>query len=70
MSVSLDVDWGGTGSKAVDAEPFTTLVPTFFIGQGFGFMPESMRLLKPFAVTAQLGYAIPTKSSVNHLKLN
>jgi len=24
-----------------------------------------MRLLKPFAVTAQLGYAIPTKSSVN-----
>jgi hypothetical protein len=49
----------------VDAEPFTTLVPTFFIGQGFGFMPESMRLLKPFAVTAQLGYAIPTKSSVN-----
>lgn len=65
MSISLDVDWGGTGSKAVDAEPFTTLVPTFFVGQGFGFMPESMRLLKPFAVTAQLGYAIPTKSSVN-----
>ena len=51
------IDWGGTGSKAVDAEPFTTLVPTFFVGQGFGFMPESMRLLKPFAVTAQLGYA-------------
>jgi hypothetical protein len=40
MSISLDVDWGGTGSKAVDAEPFTTLVPTFFVGQGFGFMPE------------------------------
>ena len=66
MSISLDVDWGGTGSKAVDAEPFTTLVPTFFIGQGFGFMPEfSMNFLKPFAVTAQLGYAMPTKSSVN-----
>ena len=64
MSISLDVDWGGTGSKAVDAEPFTTLVPTFFVGQGFGFMPKSMRLLKPFAVAAQLGYAIPTKSSV------
>jgi hypothetical protein len=65
MSLSLDVDWGGTGSKVVDAEPFTTLVPTFFIDQGFGFMPESLRLLKPFAVAAQLGYAIPTKSSVN-----
>jgi hypothetical protein len=28
-------------------------------------MPESLRLLKPFAVAAQLGYAIPTKSSVH-----
>ncbi len=64
MSVSLDVDWGGTGSKAVDAESFTTLSPTFFIGKGFGFLPESMKLFKPFAVTAQLGYGIPTKSSV------
>src|SRR4029077_18107151 len=60
MSISLDVDWGGAGSK-----PLTTLGPTFFIGRGFGFMPESMRLSKPFAVTAQLGNAIPTKSSVN-----
>jgi len=52
-----------TGSGAVDAESFTTLTPTLFLGQGFGFLPESMRLLKPFAVTAQLGYAIPTQSS-------
>jgi hypothetical protein len=64
MSVSLDVDWGGTGSQAVDAEPFTTLVPTLFIGKGFGQLPQSLWALKPFAVTAQLGYAIPTKSSV------
>src|SRR5262245_23927513 len=28
-------------------------------------MSESMRLLRPFAVTAQLGDAIPTKSSAN-----
>jgi hypothetical protein len=64
MSLSLDVDWGGTGSNAVDAESFTTLTPTFFMGKGFGFMPDPMRLFKPFAVTAQLGYAIPTKSSI------
>jgi hypothetical protein len=63
LSVSLDVDWGGTGAKAVDVESFTTLTPTVFAGQGFGFMPESLKLLRPFAVTAQVGYAVPTKSS-------
>ncbi len=40
MSVSLDVDWGGTGSSAVDAKFFTTLAPTLFYGKGFGFLPE------------------------------
>lgn len=63
LSVSLDVDWGGTGAKEVDAESFTTLTPTIFAGQGFGFLPESMKLLRPFAITAQVGYAVPTKSS-------
>jgi hypothetical protein len=64
MSVSLDADWGKTGSSAVDAESFTTLTPTFFMGKGFNFMPESLKLFEPFAVTVQLGYAFPTKSSV------
>jgi len=64
MSVSLDADWGKTGSSAVDAESFTTLTPTFFMGKGFNFMPDSLKLFRPFAVTAQLGYAFPTKSSV------
>jgi hypothetical protein len=63
MSVSLDADWGGTGSSAIDAEPFTTLTPTLFLGKGLGFMPSP--LLKPFAITAQVGYAIPTKSSTS-----
>lgn len=64
MSASLDVDWGGTGSSVVGAEEFTTLTPTLFLGKGFGFLPDSMKLLKPFAVTAQVGYAILTQSSV------
>lgn len=63
MSASLDVDWGGTGDKSV-AESFTTLTPTLFLGQGFGFLPERLKYLKPIAVTAQLGYAVPTQSSV------
>jgi hypothetical protein len=63
MSVSLDVDWGGTGASAVDAEPFTTLTPTLFVGKGLGFMQAP--LLRPFAITAQVGYAIPTESSTS-----
>jgi hypothetical protein len=63
MSVSLDADWGSTGAKAVDAESFTTLTPTLFLGKGFGFM--NAPLLKPFAITAQVGYAIPTKDSTS-----
>jgi hypothetical protein len=62
MSASLDVDWGGTGDKAV-AESFSTLTPTLFIGKGFGFMPESLKYLKPLAITGQVGYAVPTQSS-------
>ena len=63
MSVSLDVDWGGTGAREVGAASFSTLTPTAFFGQGFGFLPESMKLLRPFAITGQIGYAVPTKSS-------
>ncbi len=63
MSVSLDVDWGGTGAREVGAESFSTLTPTTFFGQGFGFLPQSMMLLRPFAITGQIGYAVPTESS-------
>jgi len=63
MSASLDIEWGGTGSHAVGAEPFTTLTPTWFAGKGFGLLPESMKLLRPFGVTAKVGYSFPTESS-------
>lgn len=63
MSASLDVDWGGTGSKAIDAESVTTLTPTVFVGKGFGFLPEELKYLKPIAITGQVGYAVPTESS-------
>jgi hypothetical protein len=65
MSVSLDVDWGGTGNRAVGADQFTTLTPTLFVGKGFGFLPESMKFFKPLAVTAQVGYAVPTESATS-----
>jgi len=51
---------GGTGSSNVAAPSFSTLTPTVFIGKGFGDLPDSMAWLRPVAVTAQVGIALPT----------
>jgi hypothetical protein len=48
----------------VGAAPFTTLTPTWYAGKGFGFLPQSMKFLKPLGVTVQLGYSFPTQSSM------
>jgi len=63
MAAALVVDWGGTGSRAVGAAPFTTLTPTWYAGKGFNFLPQSMKFLKPLGATTQLGYSFPTESS-------
>jgi len=61
--VSTGVDWevGGTGSRAV-AERTSTFTPTIKFGKGFGDLPESMKDLRPLAVTGTVGYVIPTAS--------
>jgi hypothetical protein len=64
MSAALNVEWGGTGSNSVDADSFSTLTPTFFFGKGFGDLPNSFGWLRAFAVTGQVGYAVPTKSAI------
>lgn len=63
MSAALSVEWGGTGAEQVGAERFSTITPTLFVGKGFGGLPDSMRWARPFAVTAQVGYAIPSSRS-------
>jgi hypothetical protein len=63
LSAALIVDWGGTGSKTVGAESFTTLTPTWYAGKGFNFLPESMKFFRPFGVTTVLGYSFPIESS-------
>ena len=68
MSVALDADWGGTGAKSIGAEPFTTLTPTWLAGKGFGFLPDNLKLLRPFAVTTELGYSFPTQSSTTEFE--
>jgi hypothetical protein len=59
MSVGLSVEWGGTGSKSVGADPFNTYTPTFYFGKGLGDLPDTLSWIRPVAITGQIGYAIP-----------
>jgi hypothetical protein len=62
MSVGLGIEWGGTGSATVGAERFNVYTPTLFFGKGLGDLPDTMSMLRPIAVTGQIGYAIPGRS--------
>ena len=59
----LIVDWGHTGSTGSGfATTFSQVTPTLYFGKGFGDLPDSFSWIRPFAVTGQVGYQIPTNS--------
>lgn len=63
MLLGLIVDWGGTGATNPGfGNSFSTLTPTFYFGKGFGELPETVGWARPFAVTGQIGYQIPSSS--------
>jgi hypothetical protein len=64
VSAGLDWDIGGSGSKRV-ADRFSTYTPTIKFGKGFGDLPESLNYLRPFALTATVGYAVPGASDAS-----
>jgi hypothetical protein len=64
MSGALVVEFGHTGSASVGAESFSAYTPTLYFGQGFGGLPDNMRMARPLALTGQIGYSIPSKSSI------
>jgi len=59
LSVGGEIDLGGTGSKLIGSDSYSTYTPTLYYGKGFGDLPNVLKYLKPFAVTGTLGYAIP-----------
>jgi hypothetical protein len=61
-SIGLRWDIGGSGRKSLGNDSFSTFTPTFYFGKGFGDLPDSVPLLKPFAITGTLGLGIPTSS--------
>jgi hypothetical protein len=62
LSVGLDTEVGSTGSKKI-GDDFSTFTPGVFFGKGFGDLPPSLSLLRPFAITGVLGVAIPERGS-------
>ena len=58
LTAGIDWEIGGTGSKAV-ADRSSTYTPTIKFGKGFGDLPDSLKYLRPLAITGTLGYAIP-----------
>jgi hypothetical protein len=71
MSAALNVEWGGTGAQSVGAERFNVYTPTLFFGKGFGDLPQSAGWFRAFAITGQVGYAIPAqRSTVNSIDID
>ncbi|HYS46735.1 MAG TPA: hypothetical protein VEM35_09860 [Rhizomicrobium sp.] len=58
MSAGLDWEIGGSGSMSV-ADRSSTYTPTIKFGKGFGDLPDGIGYLRPLALTATVGYAIP-----------
>ena len=63
FSIGTDIDLGGTGTRRVGPEGFTTYTPTLFYGKGFGDLPESLEWFQPLAITGTFGGTIPSRSS-------
>lgn len=62
VSVGMETDLGGTGSKSAGRDSYTTFVPTVYFGKGFGDLPDALWPLKPLAVTGTLGLDFPTEA--------
>jgi len=67
LSTGVDWDIGGSGAKRIGAESFSTLTPALFFGKGFGDLPESMKFVRPLAVTGLVGVGIPTRSGTTSI---
>jgi hypothetical protein len=57
MSVGLNFEWGGSGAQDVGADRFTAYTPMVYFGKGLGDLP--IGAARAFAITGQVGYAIP-----------
>ena len=61
VAAGVDIEVGGTGQQRVGASSFSTFTPSLFFGEGLGDLPDSLRYLRPLAVTGVLGLALPVR---------
>lgn len=60
VSVGATVEMGGSGTPRVGADSHSSVSPTLYFGKGFGDLPDSLRYLRPFAVTGTLAPNLST----------
>lgn len=60
LAIGLGAEVGNTGDADVGAEPFSVLSPGIFFGKGLGDLPETMRYLRPLAITGIVAGNVPT----------
>jgi hypothetical protein len=60
---SVGVEWeiGGSGRQSL-TNNYSTLSPTIYFGKGLGDLPDSVKFLKPIAITGTLGVDMPVRS--------
>ncbi len=63
VSIGVGVEVGGTGSRSVGVDSFSTWTPSLFFGKGLGDLSQSFSLVRPFAITGVFDVAIPTSAS-------
>jgi hypothetical protein len=62
FSLGGEVDLGGTGSKPLGVDSYSTYTPDIYFGKGFGDLPVELKYLKPLALTGTMGISIPSKT--------
>ena len=72
-SVGTTVIWENTGT-GTQTQPFNVYQPVLDVGKGFGDLPKSLNILRPFAVTAELSESLPshawTDGNTNSTNIN
>jgi len=61
LSAGVGWDIGGTGGKSIGEDSFSTFTPAIFFAKGFGDLPDTVPMLKPFAITGEVGETVPTE---------
>jgi hypothetical protein len=56
LTLGVDQEWGGTGTRRVGASPSGATAPTVYFAKGFGDL--DIGYLRPFAVEGMIGYQL------------